>query len=307
MPLAARYSLTKATSALGGGWRPAREVAEAHEARLRRLILGALGNVRGGVVMRRLAEALAAEDMAAALDAIPWEMLHDPAVAGSLAAALPLAVRDVVERSGVATAAAFARQPAFRASVAFDLLNPRAVDWIRAHSAGLVRDVTDEARAAVRAIMARSFEEGIPPQAAARLIRDVVGLTEREARAVANFRARQFADGVSPQRALRAVERYGARLLNARAERIARTETIRASTEGQQELWRQARDRGVFGAEAVQEWVVTPDDRLCPECEPMDGATAPIGGDFRGGGSGPPLHPNCRCAVVLRPDGGRRR
>lgn len=290
-----------------GGWRPAREVAEAHEARLRRLVLASLGRLRGEVVMRRLADALAAEDMAAALDAIPWELLNDPAIAGSLAAALPLAVREVVERSGVATAAAFARQPAFRAGLSFDLLNPRAVDWVRAHSGDLVREVTDEARAAVRAIMQRSFEEGIPAQGAARLIRDVVGLTEREARAVANLRGRLLRDGVQQPRALAQVERYAARLLQARAERIARTETIAASTQGQVELWRQARDAGLIPMEAVQEWVVTPDDRLCPECAPLDGATAPVGGTFRGGGSGPPLHPNCRCAVVLRADGGRRR
>jgi SPP1 gp7 family putative phage head morphogenesis protein len=90
---------------------------------------------------------------------------------------------------------------------------------------------------------------------------------------------------------------------DARAETIARTETMRASNQGQQELWAQAEDAGLLTGKEEQEWIVTPDDRLCPICEPMDGVTAPMGGSFRLNTGevvdGPPAHPNCRCTIAL--------
>lgn len=87
-----------------------------------------------------------------------------------------------------------------------------------------------------------------------------------------------------------------------RAEMIARTETISAVTEGQQEAWSQATDAGVLTGNELQLWVVTDDDALCPICEPMDGETAPLGEPFNVDGEdidGPPAHPNCRCYLEL--------
>jgi hypothetical protein len=53
-----------------------------------------------------------------------------------------------------------------------------------------------------------------------------------------------------------------------RAELIARTETMRASNEGQQEAWDQAVEEGLLTGNEQQEWIVTPDDRLCPSASP---------------------------------------
>ena len=72
--------------------------------------------------------------------------------------------------------------------MAFDRANPRAIEWARRRSAFLVREVRAETQAAIRRIIARAIEEGIPPARAAQLIRDVpIGLTRHQADAVANL------------------------------------------------------------------------------------------------------------------------
>ena len=88
----------------------------------------------------------------------------------------------------------------------------------------------------------------------------------------------------------------------ARAEVIARTETMRASNLGQQEAWNQAIDEGLLTGQEKKEWIATPDDRECDDCDDVDGQRVPIDGEFdtsEGSLDGPPLHPNCRCTVGI--------
>lgn len=102
------------------------------------------------------------------------------------------------------------------------------------------------------------------------------------------------------------VQRYYERALRHRAKNIARTETLRASNAGQQELWRQAAEQGYLKPERTRrKWIVTPDDRLCEYCkdirvrnedgvpldEPFEAEDGPV--DY------PPAHPSCRCATGL--------
>lgn len=95
-----------------------------------------------------------------------------------------------------------------------------------------------------------------------------------------------------------------------RAQRIARSETIRASNRGAEELYRQA------GVERKR-WVTAPDE--CPFCSQFDGRVVEVGAAFAEQGQTldaevegrtrqmrldyeavptPPLHPNCRCTIV---------
>ena len=78
---------------------------------------------------------------------------------------------------------------------------------------------------------------------------------------------------------------------------IARTETMRASNMGQQEAWAQAKDKGLLTGKEKKEWITTPDDRLCPVCEPMDGKKVPMADEFDI--EGPPAHPQCRCTIAI--------
>lgn len=97
-----------------------------------------------------------------------------------------------------------------------------------------------------------------------------------------------------------------------RAERIARTETLKASNAATLDAYRQT------GYVTAKGWSVNPG--ACPFCSEFDGKTVPLDEDFLGLGENygytneageeitrtndydtvetPPLHPNCRCTIV---------
>lgn len=188
----------------------------------------------------------------------------------------------------------------------FSATNPLATKAAREQAAELVTNVTAQTRDAIRTVVARAFEDGIPPREAARLIKPLVGLTERQAGAVAGRYRDLVAGGLSRTAAQAQAKAYAGRLRSQRALMIARTETIAASTKGQLAAWDEAVRNGQLSARARKVWITTADDRLCPRCAAMDGKTAPLDGKFSGGLTGvggPPLHPNCRCAIGLQLEG----
>lgn len=96
-----------------------------------------------------------------------------------------------------------------------------------------------------------------------------------------------------------------------RLERIARTETLKASNDATVEAYKQT------GYVTGKQWVVNPD--ACEECQVFDGTTMGLDESFLPQGSSydvgsgedartvtndyedidqPPLHPNCRCTIV---------
>ena len=109
------------------------------------------------------------------------------------------------------------------------------------------------------------------------------------------------------QRAI--MEHFDVLLEGADALRIARTETARAVTRGSIEAWNQT------GVVTAKEWDASDDS--CPFCAEMDGRTIGTGEPYWDKGQemtvefegrnirlpmglvvdGPPLHPNCRCAL----------
>lgn len=189
--------------------------------------------------------------------------------------------------------------------LSFDLNNPLAIEWASTHAAELVNGVSAGSEAAIRLIIRRAFQDGIPPRDAAILIESVIGLTERQATAVFNFRQNLLDGGVSLADAMRRAGDYAARLLRQRGLLIARTETILAANMGQQLLWADAVDAGLFApSEVKREWIVTPDDRLDRAiCLPMAGQQVGLNEPFTTGTGGqvmvPPVHPGCRCGVGL--------
>lgn len=176
----------------------------------------------------------------------------------------------------------------------FTLTNREAIRLAGEQAAKLVTNVSRETRTAIRVAIQAGFADGLTPREIAALIRPVIGLTERQAQAAINRRAA----GMTAE----AVAKYADRLLKQRALMIARTEIIAAATEGQIAAWKQAQADGFLSREARKQWMVTPDDRLCQRCAAMDGQSVPIAQSFTEGTStvsGPPLHPNCRCTIVI--------
>lgn len=92
-----------------------------------------------------------------------------------------------------------------------------------------------------------------------------------------------------------------------RAQLIADNELVEAGNAGQEMLWDQAASEGLIDAStAVRVWIVTPDDRLCVLCAPMDGLEASIYGPWvhplTGEKYNTPnqIHIRCRCSEFLK-------
>lgn len=233
-----------------------------------------------------------------------------PAQVQQMLAALPELIERAITPSlrgatvGAAELATVHVNELMSVEVSLARVNPLAVEAAQEQSARLVTNVTRQTRQAIRTIVATSIQQGIPPRDAARLIRTVVGLNDRQAHALVNYRARLLAAGMPTERVSFLASKYGARLLRQRSIMIARTEIIDALTTGQQAIWTEAQRNGQLPSTAMMKWIITPDDRLCPLCAQMVGprALAPVGGLFNtplGPKRGPTMHPHCRCAVAL--------
>lgn len=105
----------------------------------------------------------------------------------------------------------------------------------------------------------------------------------------------------------RMVDAYARKYLKYRSENIARTESMRSLNFGVQESWRQAIQTGVVKESAVRrKWSLSPDERLCADCAPipeMNKAGVTFGMPFAtpiGPLMLPPVHPSCRCRVLIR-------
>lgn len=200
----------------------------------------------------------------------------------------------------------------------FDLVNPEATAWASGKSSQLVTNITSDTRQSIQAIIASMFDEGVSGPGAARLIRQHIGLTPQYSNAVLSLRkhlgdprnaGKKIYAGRTPIRIPktgadvafieRRAGRYAQRLLNVRTRTIARTEGIAAANQGQIQLWKQATKEGLLFGNELKEWIVTPDDRLCPICEPLDRELAPLKESFSIGLDSPPAHPNCRCTTGL--------
>lgn len=192
--------------------------------------------------------------------------------------------------------------------ISFDQTNPMAVNWVKNHAAELVtQNIMLTSQQAIREIIQRSFEEGLTPRHAATLIREQIGILPMHAEAVENYR-QALIEKFKSQGLLtwesdsaRLATRYATQMINYRAKNIARTETIRASNQGQKELWNQAIEQDLLREnEWEREWITDETERTCNICSTLNGTRAAMNGTFPGGYEMPPdPHPSCRCSVGL--------
>lgn len=138
----------------------------------------------------------------------------------------------------------------------FNASDPRAIKWAKQHAAELAKDISAVTEERVRAAIATALEGG-----------SVADAQDEIAAAVGD---------------------------EARAEVIARTESMMAANQGQREAWAQAADEGLLPVDAQREWIAT--SEACPECDALDGEVVGLDEQYpNDGGDGPPAHPNCRC------------
>jgi hypothetical protein len=227
-------------------------------------------------------------------------------------------------------------------ATAFNLLDRRSVEFLRRHNSAFVREIDEATRASITDTIRRGFEEGKNPRVMAREIKGSIGLTAKQSRWVENFRrqletqrvgnftnpaarnltpaqarraARQMAQGNMSRKQIDAlVETYRQRMIRLRAETIARTETVRALNEGQEEMWQQMRENGTLDDKTLFRFWATAGDSRVRDSHAMVPGMNPNGvafGEPFATPGGPTMYPppdwspfNCRCRVVL---GERRR
>ncbi len=189
----------------------------------------------------------------------------------------------------------------------FDAASPEAVRVAKLVAAKLVREVSNETRIAIRqAIVSMLQDQRLPIEAAREIlgtlssqgirVGGVAGLTRKQRAAVRNFRDNLQNIGMNPTLVAAKTRKFAEKMLRDRASNIARTETMNALNTGQLEAWKQQQKSGLLAKNASKEWIVTPDDRLCQICAPLDGEIVPINKQFSIGVDAPPAHPRCRCS-----------
>lgn len=189
--------------------------------------------------------------------------------------------------------------------MAFDINNPFAVAWIDKKTAKLLTDLSQQSRDNIQALIRQSFTTGMTIDQLTPLIKAQISLTTGEAAAVDRRYQAAMKQGVAADKAVDIAEQYTDKLMDSRAERIARTETIAAEAGGQDDAWREARANGYLSEDTQRVWIAS--EGACPLCQSIDGKT--VGMDepwIATSPSGrlvsvnlPPLHGNCRCSVGL--------
>lgn len=193
---------------------------------------------------------------------------------------------------------------------ALKLTSDLVLDRVRQDAARLVVGIGNDTIRSIRIILEQNYVEGLGARAAGRLIRSTVGLLPQHTEAVGKYAALLQEQRIPEPQLSHQVQTYANRLLNYRAENIARTETISAANAGQMQAWLEMVNRGVLDRRTTRvEWVVTEDDRLCPWCAPMDGVQVEFGQLFTSTHKGfPEGKPdtysigNERLTTPLRPD-----
>lgn len=222
--------------------------------------------------------------------------------------------------------------------VTFNGYNQRAVNYLQTRTAKLITDITEQSRQAVTEVLTAALENNIPPISAAKTIRAHIGLTDRQRQAVNNYQGflqtadrrafnrsiggqaertvtAAFRDDTMSQSKIRDLtDSYSQRLLNSRADTIARTETFRAVQAANMEAWNQVTEQNDLPTKSLKRfWVATNDERtrdahleivLMNEegvgmNEPFQSPDGPI--MYPGDPNADPSESiNCRCTVVYQ-------
>jgi len=155
--------------------------------------------------------------------------------------------------------------------IAFDLENPRAVEYLELHGAERVTMINETTREQIKAILVKGTEEGWSYDKIAREISD---------------RFEEFAIGKPQQH------------IQSRAHLVAVTETANAYEEGNRIAALEIQKHGI---PMEKSWLTVGDDRVSDGCqENQDAGWIDIDEPFPSGHQRPPRFPSCRCDCLYR-------
>lgn len=172
---------------------------------------------------------------------------------------------------------------AVTAPVVFSLVNPRVGAYINNYVGQMIREVSDETVKAVQIAVNQGVITGRNPRQIARDFRSSIGLTSRQEQAVQRLRAALekgeagyvnslttvtdsaknavSAGKLSESQIDKIVEQTRLRYVKQRTETIARTESLRATSVGQDLAIREGQITGAISNELLKRWLYRHDTR----------------------------------------------
>ena len=222
-------------------------------------------------------------------------------------------------------------------AVGFDPTYPRAAELMRENRLTFLEDFSTQQKDAIRAVLTEAMDTGLGNIEASRAFRDVIGLTQYQQGMVDSYqdllergssqaldrvlRDRRFdstvASAIENDEVLTAdqiemmVGRYTDRLLDMRAETIARTETQRILNEARDEATRQIVDQAGFEpGQVIRTWVAVNDARTRDSHAGLDGQERGLDEPFETEDGVEIMYPgdpdapaeeviNCRCTLAI--------
>ena len=190
-----------------------------------------------------------------------------------------------------------------QAEYVWDITQPGVITSAREFAATSITGINQKTVQTLADLIADAIDTGMHRDELIRNIKRHVGLLPNHSVAVSNYEQTLIGGGLPQRQIGKLVRQYTERLLDYRATMIARTEVAQAMNLGQQKFWEQMQQRGMLPLDTQRVWITAADERVCPICGPMDGALAPLNGDWITD-AGPvrhpaDVHPQCRCAMGL--------
>lgn len=206
------------------------------------------------------------------------------------------------------------------AQVRFNFHDPRVIASARNQASKLAKTMSSEQYAKVRTIIGNGVEKGYTSRQIARQLRDHIGINTRQDAQMRNAVLDATQAGIDAGLEGDALDAHVQgvadtlyqKLINIRANMIARTETMQAQNAGLMIGVNQAIEdpQSSIDSSYTKRWIAADDERTCPTCSALDGTEVPLDEDFETdeGDSVPfPLadgmtpHQNCRCTVGIVP------
>lgn len=223
------------------------------------------------------------------------------------------------------------------ADISFDPGDPASAAAMRQLQLNLIREIGNVQREVIREALASALDQGLGAQEASRLFKESIGLTSHQFGAVQNYRHllvtqnsdalhralrdRRFDSTVRTSIATgtplsstqidRMVDRYKSRMIDMRAETIARTESLRSTNMARQAAIGQMQEQtGLEDNRIKRIWNATMDSRVRDTHAEMNGQergkeepfVSPAGFElmFPGDPAAPAAEViNCRCVLTL--------
>ncbi len=246
----------------------------------------AIEELRGSIRLEVIEDAIDRGGVAGAMDLLSREEIRE--YLGRIGDVYQEGAMDVAQRRN-REIRENVQGPAGRIEVVMEPGNPLAAQILGNQSLDLIREIGDKQEEVIRNAVSAGLEAGKNPRDVARDFRDAIGLTERQEKAVRNFRRmleegdrealtrelrdKRFdatiRDAIEGRRTLsqdkidRMVDRYRQRYLKYRRETIARTESLRALSQGKELARDHLLEQGALERSQVRRyWITARDERV---------------------------------------------